>query len=30
MKGKKFEAAEKHFIKKEEQYKKQIKALEID
>lgn len=28
MKGKKFIAAEKHFIKKEEQYKKQIKALE--
>ena len=28
MKGKKFEAAEKHFIKKEEQYKKHIKALE--
>lgn len=28
MKGKKFVAAEKHFIKKEEQYKKQIKALE--
>lgn len=28
MKGKKFEAAEKHFMKKEEQYKKQIKALE--
>ena len=28
MKGKKFEAAEKHFMKKEEQYHKQIKALE--
>ncbi len=28
MKGKKFEAAEKHFMKKEEQYKKQIKTLE--
>lgn len=28
MKGKKFDAAEKHFMKKEEQYKKQIKALE--
>jgi hypothetical protein len=28
MKGKKFDAAEKHFVKKEEQYKKQIKALE--
>ena len=28
MKGKKFTAAEKHFIKKEEQYQKRIKALE--
>ena len=28
MKGKKFEAAEKHFIKKEEAYKNQIRALE--
>ena len=30
MKGKKFDAAEKHFIKKEEQYKKHIKALELE
>ena len=30
MKGKKFEAAEKHFLKKEEQYKKHIKALELE
>ena len=30
MKGKKFEAAEKHFMKKEEQYKKHIKALELE
>lgn len=30
MKGKKFNAAEKHFIKKEEQYKKHIKALELE
>ena len=30
MKGKKFSAAEKHFIKKEEQYKKHIKALELE
>lgn len=28
MKGKKFSAAEKHFMKKEEHYQKQIKALE--
>lgn len=28
MKGKKFTAAEKHFMKKEEQYQKRIKAME--
>lgn len=28
MKGKKFNAAEKHFMKKQEQYQKQIKSLE--